>query len=77
MLRRFNLVRTGLLAFGALVAFALAAPHQADAAAMSPAKLDRSISGAIASPVHCKPYFHCIKRCRRCVRICHRCPKGN
>ena len=76
MLRRINLGKAGLWVLGAAVALSFAAPHKSDAAAMRPANLDRPVSNTIISPVHCKPYFHCIKRCRRCVRICHRCPKG-
>ena len=74
MLRRINFVASGFLVFGALLAPSLAVPRQADAFALSPGSLEQRATRPIASPVHCKPYFHCIKQCRRCARICHRCP---
>lgn len=77
MLRRFNLAASAILMLGAAVAVGLAAPQIAGAAALSPGALEQAPLRPVASPVHCKPYFHCIKRCRRCVRICHRCPSEN
>ena len=50
MLRRFNLGRAGLWVLGAAVALSFAAPQKSDAAAISPANLDRPVSMTVISP---------------------------
>ena len=35
----------------------------------------QSYAGSTVTPVHCRRYWHCHRRCRhgRCWRACHRC----
>ena len=75
MLRRFNLGCGGLLMLAAVMLLPLGASQQADAATVSPAKLDRPAQSTIASRVHCKKYRHYHKRCRYCPRYYHTCQK--
>jgi hypothetical protein len=62
-------------AMAAALLWTVAVSQEASAANMSPAQLGQAQSSRIVEPAHCKPYWHCYKRCRRCTRICHRCPK--
>lgn len=65
---------TVVLSAAAALLITVAVSQAAVAANMSPVQIDKMQSSRIAEPAHCKPYWHCYKRCRRCARICHRCP---
>ena len=51
MLRRFNLGKAGFWVLGVAVALSFAAPQKSDAAAMTPATLDRPVSITVTNPV--------------------------
>jgi hypothetical protein len=61
------------------IGLALSSVGTAQAAPISAAAAASQNAGSLATPVHCRPYRHCHRRCwwhrghRHCRRFCHRC----
>jgi hypothetical protein len=75
MRRTYWLIASLVVAIG----FALSAMDTAHAAPIGPASVVGQNAASLATPVHCRVYRHCHRRCwwwrgvRRCGRYCHRC----
>ena len=58
---------------------AMSSVGTAQAAPIGPAAVASQNAGSLATPVHCRRYRHCHRRCwwrhgrRHCRRFCHRC----
>jgi hypothetical protein len=75
MRKVFWLVAGVVIAIG----IAMTAVGTAQAAPIAPAAAASQAAGSLVTPVHCRRYRHCHRRCwwrngfRRCGRFCHRC----
>jgi hypothetical protein len=75
-------MRRSFWGVGALViatGLAMSSVGTAQAAPINPAAVASQNAGSLVTPVHCRRYRHCHRRCwwrngrRHCRRFCHRC----
>ena len=75
-MRKANWLVAGLII---AMGLAMSPVGTAQAAPISPAAVASQNAGSLATPVHCRIYRHCHRRCwwrngrRHCRRFCHWC----